>query len=556
MNRYSMRTKSFILSVILLLFTFTYAASQDIVESGNNGIYNFVDRMALTHSVPWNDLIKPLTRTQIRNALVALNNQKSTLSIADNAELKFYLREYSPSNFDYIKTSSYSAGLKVLKKDNWGRWRSLFAYDSTASIFIDPIVGQNVKLIDKERVTEKNIGINLRGSFGSRIGYLFYFNDISFSGNGVKKLDPFSLDKKYVNIGDTSNYQSKNYNDLRFGLSYTFKKGNIAIGQDRFSWGYGTNTQIVLSQNAPAYPYIKLQVQPFKWLRFDYMHAWLQSNVIDSARSFSFDNTTFGGKRQYYIPKFYAFHSITYIPKNGIEISIGESIVYDSRLNLGYLIPISYFKSFDNTSNNQNLLAGANGQIFAGFSIRRLIPKTQLYGQIFVDEIRLTKAFSNNNRNQLGYQLGLKKAGLLGNTRFISGIEYNRNRPFIYANLNPAQNFTHHGQILGDWMGNNADRVLFYSRYTPIQKLYATLSVEYIRKGSAGSADDQYLANPQPPFMFGPLFKQKVVTFEMNYYLLQNITIRIQANWLNRSSQINESTQHLSSQSLGVLIGL
>ena len=556
MNRYSMRTKSFILSVILLLFTFTYAASQDIVESGNNGIFTFVDRMALTHSVPWNDLIKPLTRTQIRNALVALNNQKSTLSIADNAELKFYLREYSPSNFDSIKTSSYSAGLKVLKKDNWGRWRSLFAYDSTASIFIDPIVGQNVKLVDKDRLTEKNIGINLRGSFGSRIGYLFYFNDISFYGNGVKKIDPFSLDKKYVNIGDTSNHLSKNYNDLRFGLSYTFKKGNIAIGQDRFSWGYGTNTQIVLSQNAPAYPYIKLQVQPFKWLRFDYMHAWLQSNVIDSARSFSFDNTTFGGKRQYYIPKFYAFHSITYIPKNGIEISIGESIVYDSRLNLGYLIPISYFKSFDNTSNNQNLLAGANGQIFAGFSIRRLIPKTQLYGQIFVDEIRLTKAFSNNNRNQLGYQLGLKKAGLLGNSRFISGIEYNRNRPFIYANLNPAQNFTHHGQILGDWMGNNADRVLFYSRYTPIHKLYATLSVEYIRKGSAGSADDQYLANPQPPFMFGPLFKQKVVTFEMNYYLLQNITIRIQANWLNRSSQINESTQHLSSQSLGVLIGL
>lgn len=556
MNRYSMSSKSFILSVILLLFTFTYAASQDIIESGNNGIYTFVDRMALTHSVPWNDLIKPLTRTQIRNALTALNNQKSTLSTADNAELKFYLREYSPSTFDSIKTYSQSAGLQALKKDNWGRWRPLFAYDSTAAIFIDPIVGQNVKLVDKERVTEKNIGINLRGSFGSRIGYLFYFNDISFSGNGVKNLDPFSSDKKYVNIGDTSNHQSKNYNDLRFGLSYTFKKGNIAIGQDRFSWGYGTNTQIVLSQNAPAYPYIKLQLQPFKWLRFDYMHAWLQSNIIDSARSFSFDNTTFGGKRQYYIPKFYAFHSITYIPKNGIEISIGESIIYDSRLNLGYLIPISYFKSFDNTSNNQNLLAGANGQIFAGFSIRRLIPKTQLYGQIFVDEIRLTKALSRNNRNQLGYQLGLKKVGLLGNTRFISGIEYTRNRPFVYANLNPAQNFTHHGQILGDWMGNNADRVLFYSRYTPIQKLYATLSLEYIRKGSAGSADDQYLANPQPPFMFGPLFKQKVVTFEMNYYLLQNITIRIQANWLTRSSQINESTQHLSSQSLGVLIGL
>jgi predicted porin len=179
-----------------------------------------------------------------------------------------------------------------------------------------------------------------------------------------------------------------------------------------------------------------------------------------------------------------------------------------------------------------------------------------LYGQVFIDEIRLTKAFSGNNRNQLGYQFGLKKAGLLGNPRFISGIEYTRNRPFIYANLNPAQNFTHHGQILGDWMGNNADRVLLFSKYTPVKKLYTSLSVEYIRKGSAGSADDQYLANPQPPFMFGQLFKQKLVTFEMNYYLLQNINIRILANWLTRDSQINQSTLHLTSESLGVWIGL
>jgi len=220
------------------------------------------------------------------------------------------------------------------------------------------------------------------------------------------------------------------------------------------------------------------------------------------------------------------------------------------------LIPISYFKSFDNTSNNQNLLAGANGQIFAGFSIRRLIPKTQLYGQIFVDEIRLTKAFSSNNRNQLGYQFGLKKAGLFGYNRVITGLEYTKNRPFVYANLNPAQNFTHHGQILGDWMGNNADRVLFFSKYTPIKKLYATLSLEYIRKGSAGTADDQYLANPQPAFMFGQLFKQKVVTFEVNYYLLQNINIHFLADWLTRNSKTNESTLHLASKSLGVLIGL
>ena len=551
-----MQSKNFLLVVILLLFNSSHLKSQDILASDNNGIYTFVDRMALSHSVPWNDLIKPVTRGQIRIALMALDSQKLTLTAADNAELKFYLREYTPANLRGIDSSSRLAGLQVLKKDNWGRWRLFFAHDSSASIYLDPIIGENIGLINNEKLIEKNIGFNLRGSLGTRIAYLFYFNDISLYGNGAKYLQNFSSDKKYVNIGDSSNHLSKNYNDLRFGISYTFKKGNISIGQDRLSWGYGINSQIVLSPNAPSYPYIKLQVQPFKWLRFDYMHAWLQSNILDSSRSFSFNNTTFGGRRQYYIPKFYAFHSITYLPKNGVEISIGESIVYDSRLNLGYLIPVSYFKSFDNTSNNQNLLAGANGQIFAGFSLRRLIPKTQLYGQIFIDEIRLTTAMSGNNRNQLGYQLGLKKAGLFGLARIVSGLEYTRNRPFVYANLNPAENYTHHGQSLGDWMGNNADRILIFTQFTPLQRLYATLSLEYIRKGGAGSTDDQYLASPQPPFMFSPQFNQKSISFEMNYQLLQNIKMRFQANSLTRSSLTNQSTLNLTTLSLGILMGL
>ena len=551
-----MQSKNFLLVVILLLFNSSHLKSQDILASDNNGIYTFVDRMALSHSVPWNDLIKPVTRGQIRIALMALDSQKLTLTAADNAELKFYLREYTPANAGAIEPSSRLSGLQVLKKDNWGRWRLFFAHDASASIYLDPIIGENIGLINNEKLIEKNIGFNLRGSLGTRIAYLFYFNDISLYGNGAKYLQNFSSDKKYVNIGDSSNHLSKNYNDLRFGISYTFKKGNISIGQDRLSWGYGINSQIVLSPNAPAYPYIKLQVQPFKWLRFDYMHAWLQSNILDSSRSFSFNNTTFGGRRQYYIPKFYAFHSITYLPKNGVEISVGESIVYDSRLNLGYLIPVSYFKSFDNTSNNQNLLAGANGQIFAGFSLRRLIPKTQLYGQIFIDEIRLSTAMSGNNRNQLGYQLGLKKAGLFGFARIVSGLEYTRNRPFVYANVNPAENYTHHGQILGDWMGNNADRVLIFTQFTPLPRLYATLSLEYIRKGGAGSTDDQYLASPQPTFMFSPQFNQKSISFEMNYQLLQNIKMRFQANSLTRSSLTNQSTLNLTTLSLGILMGL
>ena len=156
-----MQSKNFLLVVILLLFNSSHLKSQDILASDNNGIYTFVDRMALSHSVPWNDLIKPVTRSQIRNALMALDSQKLTLTAADNAELKFYLREYTPANLGAKETSPRLAGLQVLKKDNWGRWRLFFASDSSASIYLDPIIGENIRLINNEKLIEKNIGFNL-----------------------------------------------------------------------------------------------------------------------------------------------------------------------------------------------------------------------------------------------------------------------------------------------------------------------------------------------------------------------------------------------------------
>ena len=135
--------------------------------------------------------------------------------------------------------------------------------------------------------------------------------------------------------------------------------------------------------------------------------------------------------------------------------------------------------------------------------------------------------FSTENRNQLGYQLGIKKTNWFGNEKWVMGAEYTRNRPFIYTNINPILNYTHHDQNLGDWVGNNADRTLLYAQYTPAPKLFAKISYEIIRKGGAGTIDDQYLANPQPPFLFDPLFTQKSMNLEVRYQWLRNIHLQL-----------------------------
>ena len=523
--------------------------AQTVPVSTTSGVYFYLDQMALSYVFPWNDLIKPVSRTVIADAILAILQQKEKLSASEYKEAQFYWKQFASEN-------KIGDTLTYLKKDPLGKWTSFYFKEDNNSLHADPVFGGGLAQYNGERVLEKNIGVSFWGTLQNKLDYFVSFNDISLDGAGVKNIPSFAPINKYVNVGGANVVDQQNYNELRVMLAYRFKNGSISVGQDRISYGRGENAQLVLSQNAPVYPYLRTQYQPFKWLQFNYMHSWLQSNILDSSATYSYGNKTYGGNHEQYQPKYYAIHSINIIPKPGIEFNIGESIVYTNQLKPGYLIPIMYFKSYDNTSNNQNILAGDNGQMFAGFSIRRWIPKTQFYGQIMIDEIRISKIFSSGNRNQLGYQLGIKKSGWLAKDNLVTGIEYTRNRPFVYANINPVINYTNHAQLLGDWMGNNADRLILYAQFKPIQRVYAKLSYEKIRKGGPGTVDDQYLKSPQPPFLFDPMFNQKNINFEIRYQWMHYIHLQLLANFITVNNPNGDEAVKSSYIKTGIYMGL
>jgi hypothetical protein len=542
---------------LLFIICVNKVIAQDVPLATTNGVYTYLDQMSMSYPIQWQDLVKPVSRRQIANALHSLQQQSAKLSKAEIAELYFYMQEFGISNKAQNKNALNNGDTThFFKKDPQGRWRTFYYKEKNNTIHLDPIIGGSIGAYKNEMVVERNAGVTMWGSIENKVDYLLSFNDISLNGAGIKNMPSFSAVPKYVNIGASESVNSKNYNELRASVSYRFKNGFVSAGQDRFSYGYGQDAQIVLSQNVPAYPYVKLQYQPFKWLQFNYMHAWLQSNIIDSSASYNYGNNTYGGYHQQYQPKYYATHSFNFIIKPGVEINLGESIVYTNSLNAAYLIPVMYFKSYDNTSNNQNILAGDNGQLFVGFNIRRWIPKTQLYGQLFIDEIRLSEIFSKQNRNQLGYQLGIKKSGWLPKDHLVMGVEYTRNRPFIYSNINPVLNYTHHGQNLGDWMGNNADRFLLYAQYKLMERMYAKISYEKIRKGGPGTTDDQYLKSPQPAFLFNPLFNQKNINFEIRYQWLHNVNLQLQTNFTTINNPNSSEAIKSNNLQIGMYMGL
>ena len=110
--------------------------------------------------------------------------------------------------------------------------------------------------------------------------------------------------------------------------------------------------------------------------------------------------------------------------------------------------------------------------------------------------------------------------------------------------------------MLGDWLGNNSDRILGYFQYYPNQRIMASLSLAYMRKGGPGTIEQQYLASPQPDFFFDPQFKQKSITFEAKYQVLNQLFVLLKAQASSRVTVSDNQTKKFNTFSAGFYYGL
>ena len=240
------------------------------------------------------------------------------------------------------------------------------------------------------------------------IGFSFDFRDNLEQGNTIDKHKEFSnvtgVDARTdENIIDYPPNKME-YSGLDAVIATDWSWGSFSFGKDFHEWGYAESGLLVLSQKPPSYGFIRLDIKPVDWFRFNYMHGWLSSDVLDSN---SFFYTETGTLSFDYKNKYFAHHSITLTPLEGLDLSLGESIVYDDELEFLYLIPIMFFRVADHQLSNQTNEAGGNSQFFFSISSRGHIKNTHLYGTLFIDEITLNGISDpEKQRNQLGFTLG------------------------------------------------------------------------------------------------------------------------------------------------------
>jgi len=537
-----------------LLITLGSAKAQVVYEHHRNDIYEYLYRMANKGLVKFDDQIRPLSRVYLADCLDSLVLRSDQLTKLERAELAFYRRDLSDNAAIAATDSALDAKTGFFVKDAWNRWRGLLISGKNFLMRVDPVLSGGGIYGSGSALRTYGSGARLYGYAGKHWAWHFSFHDVLEEGRGI---DTIRNNSSTGIVGRISaSKKSLNFSELRGGISYAWKNGSISIGQDYLLWGYGQNGRVVLSDKAPTYPYLRLDYQPLRWLKFNYTHAWLNSNVIDSNRSYNTGVDPFGGRRDVYVSKYMASHSLQFTPVKGLDIHLGESVVYSDGIKAGYLIPILFFKAYDKLVSNDNINAGSNGQLFLQISSRNHLKKTHLYTTLFVDEVSFGSLFnSQKSRNQLGYTIGANTTDI-GLPYLTLGAEYTRIRPFVYRNLVPAQNYTHNNYVLGDWMGSNSDRMLIFARFTPVPRLRTMLRYEYIRKGGAGTLNQQYFQQPQPPFLFDLQYKSSIWYAEATYQWIPGLYLYTNYTHQRRNDAVTGGQSQNRRFSFGFQLGL
>jgi hypothetical protein len=276
--------------------------------------------------------------------------------------------------------------------------------------------------------------------------------------------------------------------------------GSFSVGKDFINWGYGEGGLLTLSSKAPSFPYFRLDLYPVDWISFNYFHAWLESDVIDSTGIYPTYRD--GVNRIQYRSKYFASHTLTLRPFKGLSFSLGESVVYSDKLEFLYLFPLSFFRAADHYYSNQSNDAGANSQFFFSLSSRNHIPNTHLFATLLIDEIALSDIGDpERDRSQFGFVFGGSVTDLpINNLTF--ALNYTRINPFAYRHYIPTQTYESRSYVMGHWMQHNADQIYLSLNYRIIRGLQVKAWTEFIRKGEDGVVDDQY-TRPSKSFLFG-----------------------------------------------------
>lgn len=517
---------------IVLFFFPVILFAQSIPEPVyENNIYDFIENLNSKAVVTCFTDVKPLTRLQIAEQLVQADKDK--LSGIEQERLEFYKKKFA-FEIMYMK-ESVSEVNEFLKFGGTDRLSLFKSYSKDFSLVVDPVIGIEYNFSDK--IYHQFGGVQLHGRIRNNWGFYFNYRDNIEKG---KKLD---RSKSFTPTTGVNVLRSKaeliDYSETRGGITYGWEWGNLTAAKD-FLWiGSSSQASVVLSDKAPSFPFIRLEVFPVDWFRYDFIQGWLNSRLMDSTtiRYTGVEAEVLNRSVSYSrLPKYYVSHAFTIQPLTNWRLTFGESIIYGDEIEFIYFLPV-FYRLADHYNSIGGADSGDNAQLFfnTSYIIKEL--ESKVYFTFYLDEFSPSDLFSGGDNAQVyALTLGTRMNNPLWDNSMIT-LEYHAVRPYNYMNADPLHSYESSGYQLGHWMGTNAVQIyaelIQWLPYNIIVQAY----YNYVIKGEKENINDYYnRVTSTYPLLSGDNSYYSQCGLDISYNPIHDLFVELRMNYINIAS--------------------
>lgn len=521
------KTKLILFSAIIFMTSTAVIFGQVVYTPLENNVYNFLERLSIKKIISINDEAKPFSRKYIADKLLLLDKNRQTLNDLEEKELDWLMAEYGNE-------------LNLSEEDK--RW-FLFNYsDSLFSFSFSPVAGYGISSTGSSTGHTRWWGASAYASYKDWFGANISLRDKGEYGVNVDESKYFS---PYRGAWYKDAPNGIEYSDVIGSISFNWNWGSVSVIKDYFQWGHGKSGQLILSGKAPSYPRINFTINPVEWLRFNYIHGWLNSLVLDSSGFYySYPLSEFPRLRQSYFNKYIAANFLTISPADWLDVSLGNSIVYSGDLRPEFFIPFMFFKFLDHNTGRGDIEDG-NGQIYFDFSVK--YPESyHFYSTVFIDVTEIRNILKGDFYNTwFGLTLGAEKVDLFI-PNLDASFEFTHISPWVYEHKDETTTYKHLNYYLGHWLGQNADQMRFQFTYNILRGLKVNTFIERVRKGGLLNV---YYAYEQPldvDFLYSPLRKDMNYGIKVSYEYLHDLVLELKFNHSSVSDEeIGRTTEFL-----------
>ncbi len=484
--------KYLVMVLLTLLFQgLTQHADAQFVPThiSNEGIYLFLDELASDQHIDLFSLVKPYSRKEIARLLQEAEEARTGMTGRQQAELEFYLDDYARE-----LTPPDSSGSSWLwqKRQGNGRFDVFYYSDSLFKMTVNPILGSDVWVNENGSFSHWWNGIEARSTIGN-----FALWASLRDNHESTELTARDFQNQRIGGANIKVYSGgkRDYWEVRAGMTYAWKWGHVGLIMGQFEWGENNAGANIHSGRTPAFPRLELDLNPAPWFRMTYVHGSLISEVVDSSLSFT-TSTAYGTDyREVYHSKYLAANIFTFTPVSKLQLSVGNSVIYDYRYpSAAFLLPVAFYKAIDHTMNSG--VDNMNSQLFFSASSRNL-KHFHFYGTVFLDEVAMDRIFDDEEFNFVSYKAGFSTT-ILPNFRVLA--EYTWTNCLTFMHNIPTTTYESNRYNLGHYLEDNSKDFYASVDWSPWRTLHIKAHIGISQKGPDNTALGTMPRAEIPPF--------------------------------------------------------